>query len=467
MRKLLTILSVTTLLLAVSLGNLANSLTTYGPTTANDHLWDIASAVRPSAEVSKQQTMVAILQANPEAFNSHNVNGLRAGYTLTIPSEAAIKAIPALSALVQVSAQNSAWMNRVDVEPLVASRSQKAPPFGTIRHGRSAASLQVHQIFSSPTTVATTAPVTPPANDSQTLPAAPAKTTSQPASDSPQPMELALVGQMYLDALLPALTQPKSAGDQPFAAAPASSESAERPPLAVSHGSTQPNAPVHQAADLKNQLLITPPTSFITAATATALIKNGLATHVSSLTRRLDDFLIKINDIDQYTKQRLDVITDEQVAMKNHLASLDKQMQQLRENYLQYSTPIVHRSAFNEFGFWIMGSSVLACLLILIFTLRRRRAVVEVPANNTSRITPRAAAKALLSEQSDETEDEYDYLGSREGIAAKLDLARAYIDMGDTSQARHVLNEVIAHGNEEQRYMARKILSDISLDTVH
>ena len=205
---------------------------------------------------------------------------------------------------------------------------------------------------------------------------------------------------------------------------------------------------------------------FITAATAETLIKNGIATHINNLTQKLDDFLIRFNQLDQYVKQRLDVIEDEHVAMKNQIASLDKQMQQLRENYLQYSTPVVHRSAFSEYGIWIMGSSVLACLLVLIYTLSRRR---RVPEPLPMRITPRDAAKAMLSEAIDIEiiEDEYDYLGSREGISAKLDLARAYVDMGDTSQASQVLNEVIAHGNDEQRYTARKILADIIQDTVH
>jgi FimV-like protein len=94
LRKLLTIFTVTTLLLAVSICNLADDSQTYGPTTENDHLWYIAQQVRPSRDVSKQQTMVAILKANPDAFISNNVNGLRAGYHLKIPNAADIKAIP-------------------------------------------------------------------------------------------------------------------------------------------------------------------------------------------------------------------------------------------------------------------------------------------------------------------------------------------------------------------------------------
>ena len=139
-------------------------------------------------------------------------------------------------------------------------------------------------------------------------------------------------------------------------------------------------------------------------------------------------------------------------------------MQQLRENYLDYSTPIIHRSAFSEYGFWIMGGSVLACLLVLIFTLSRRRPLPAVSPTQTTSSTP---LKSNVAEETDEIEDEYDYLGSREGVAAKLDLARAYIDMGDTAQASLVLHEVIAQGSDEQRFAARQILSHITQDTVH
>jgi FimV-like protein len=199
------------------------------------------------------------------------------------------------------------------------------------------------------------------------------------------------------------------------------------------------------------------PEAFITAAAAEKMIEKEFATHIANLRQKIDDALRRFNQADKHTQQRLDIIADEHVAMKNQIASLDKQMQQLRENYLQYSTPILHRSAFSDYGIWIMGSSVLACLLVLIFTTSRRRQLSIRLKKNT----------ATLDEDIEAIEDEYDYLGSQEGIAAKLDLARAYIDMGDTVQASQVLNEVIAHGNDEQRYTARKILSELSQDTVH
>jgi pilus assembly protein FimV len=42
--------------------------------------------------------------------------------------------------------------------------------------------------------------------------------------------------------------------------------------------------------------------------------------------------------------------------------------------------------------------------------------------------------------------------------ATKLDLARAYIDMGDALSARDILDEVVAGGREEQKLEAQALL---------
>jgi pilus assembly protein FimV len=45
-----------------------------------------------------------------------------------------------------------------------------------------------------------------------------------------------------------------------------------------------------------------------------------------------------------------------------------------------------------------------------------------------------------------------------DNASTKLDLARAYLDMGDEDGAREILGEVLSEGNEEQRSSARKLL---------
>lgn len=59
---------------------------TYGPVPYGETLWSIASRVRPDPAVGVRRMMQALLEANPKAFWKHNVDGLRAGATLRLPS---------------------------------------------------------------------------------------------------------------------------------------------------------------------------------------------------------------------------------------------------------------------------------------------------------------------------------------------------------------------------------------------
>ncbi|GAO21342.1 FimV N-terminal domain-containing protein [Alicycliphilus sp. B1] len=65
----------------------------------------IANAHRP-ASVSLDQMLVAMAQANPDAFVQGNVNRLRAGTVLRMPSEADAQATPAVQARQIVAAQS-------------------------------------------------------------------------------------------------------------------------------------------------------------------------------------------------------------------------------------------------------------------------------------------------------------------------------------------------------------------------
>jgi pilus assembly protein FimV len=59
---------------------------TFGPTGPSDTLWEIASQVRPGDDVSMQQVMLAIQDLNPSAFIDGNINRLKRGEVLRIPS---------------------------------------------------------------------------------------------------------------------------------------------------------------------------------------------------------------------------------------------------------------------------------------------------------------------------------------------------------------------------------------------
>ena len=48
-----------------------------------------------------------------------------------------------------------------------------------------------------------------------------------------------------------------------------------------------------------------------------------------------------------------------------------------------------------------------------------------------------------------------------DAVGTKLDLARAYLDMGDPEGARSMLQEVLAEGNATQQGEARRLLAEI------
>ncbi|MDT3312036.1 FimV/HubP family polar landmark protein [Pseudomonas sp. rhizo66] len=58
-------------------------------------------------------------------------------------------------------------------------------------------------------------------------------------------------------------------------------------------------------------------------------------------------------------------------------------------------------------------------------------------------------------------EDDFDFLAGTDEAATKLDLAQAYIDMGDNDGARDILNEVLTEGDEKQRGEAKEMLSSL------
>ncbi|WP_152224661.1 FimV/HubP family polar landmark protein [Pseudomonas sp. SCB32] len=89
----------------------------------------------------------------------------------------------------------------------------------------------------------------------------------------------------------------------------------------------------------------------------------------------------------------------------------------------------------------------------------------DVDEPKASEPAPEAAFAAndleLPADSADE-DDDFDFLSGADEAATKLDLARAYIDMGDTEGARDILDEVLTEGNDNQQQEARELLGRIA-----
>ncbi|MDX1514368.1 MAG: FimV/HubP family polar landmark protein, partial [Gammaproteobacteria bacterium] len=81
----------------------------YGPVAAQETLWSIATRVRPDESVSIQRMMLAILEANPEAFAIDNINALRKGAVLRIPDRSEIGPDDKDAAMAEVRRQQALW----------------------------------------------------------------------------------------------------------------------------------------------------------------------------------------------------------------------------------------------------------------------------------------------------------------------------------------------------------------------
>ncbi len=109
----------------------------YGMTGPGDTLWNVASKVRPNRSVSFQQTMLALVEANPEAFVNGNVNLLKAGYVLRVPDLGEIRALSATDAVSEIDYHNDefeSYRSGKQVAQLDATRRTR--PSGVSSDGR-------------------------------------------------------------------------------------------------------------------------------------------------------------------------------------------------------------------------------------------------------------------------------------------------------------------------------------------
>ncbi|MEQ6884937.1 FimV/HubP family polar landmark protein [Salicola sp. Rm-C-2C1-2] len=66
-----------------------------------------------------------------------------------------------------------------------------------------------------------------------------------------------------------------------------------------------------------------------------------------------------------------------------------------------------------------------------------------------------------VSSGSEGSDEEFDFLEGTDEAGTKLDLARAYVEMGDADGARDILEEVAREGSEDQQKEAQRLLNEL------
>lgn len=94
---------------------------------SNDTLWGIAKRLRPSG-LSHTQTMMALFQSNPSAFLNNDINRLRRGVILRVPSRDEIAGLNYADAKRAYRAQQDQWLTRRDAKLQQAAKSASVAP---------------------------------------------------------------------------------------------------------------------------------------------------------------------------------------------------------------------------------------------------------------------------------------------------------------------------------------------------
>lgn len=331
MRKIITLLLTNTLLLVFATVNLAHSNNySYGPTTDNDRLWQIAIKTRPNTDITPQQMMMALFERNPTAFADNNINGLYSGVNLRVPYVDEINLVQPHAAIITVAKHNRDWYQ----------------------------------------------------------------------------------------------------------------------------------APTH----------LPPPKANLSTAHISALLNQKLVSmenEISLLAGQLQQFVVQ-------AQQQQQESTDSQAVLHNQLVAMAQSVQSLADQLEIEKTAInaLNKNAYGAQSLWqqdfqnyiIFGLAALGFVLLLFvitwakfLTMRREL----ITARQTQSQSPHTTIDT--SEDEEELEDEYDFINSKEGIPAKLDLARAYIDMDERDTAQEMLEDILRNGDKTQQQTAKHLMSHIAM----
>ncbi|MGB6976778.1 MAG: FimV/HubP family polar landmark protein [Gammaproteobacteria bacterium] len=353
----------------------------YGPTTNQDHFWQIVDKFRPNESISREQMAVAILQANPSAFSDGNVNALRNGQMLRVPTTDEVQQVNALAALKAVQQMNQTWM---------ASHPPQSSPGDGFK-----------------TVVRVTSAPRPPSNN----------------NDLP----------------------PSFANDNWVSAS---------------------------ASDLTN----------------------GRSLDSSVLQQQLQDTQQELRQLEQQVNLQVGKLVQQNLLMQAQLANNSevlewvlRQMQKNNVSGLRLTPPAV----LSNKSLQIMGQPlpkmnsnstklVLGIIIVVLLVLlgiwlpqaqKSRDNLQAEQLINKSRTRGAATdpikpvepdvLKANSQEPVMQETSEYDFLGGQEGMIAKLNIARVYLDMEDFATAGKYLEEVMTHGTEEQRREAGRLQQKI------
>jgi pilus assembly protein FimV len=433
----------------------------YGPVSSGETLWAIAKNWSQGTGLELNQVMIAIQRQNPEAFLRGNINLLKRGAILRMPRAEDVRNISTAAAINEVAEQTEQFR-----EPTVSE------------------------------TVAS--PSTPLLAEE----AAAYEPAEEEAPESPSP-DLADEEAAQAEEVLEAEVEAEAEVEPEVGVEPE-----------VEQESEQAAAELTDATEevLVDQLELVPPSAesdldsaygfeesgeeLADASVATASLRENLA--------RTEEELITQQQQNEYLEERIRELeaqleeSEQNTVADADLASMEQRLREQRA--AQASSPPAEQPWYSQFSTWLIGLLVLAAAFAGWLLSRRggTAEAVSVPAEEEARLREikdeaeevlrvledpevseadqdevaaaadqeadeeaeeEASAKESKAEASRADVDDAEVLDEESSDPEiQLDLARAYISMGDKEAARVILEEVKINGNEFQREEAIKML---------
>lgn len=177
---------------------------------------------------------------------------------------------------------------------------------------------------------------------------------------------------------------------------------------------------------------------------------------LNNATNNLANLMQDTQNFKQQTTTRLNNIEKQQKNIEDKINQLDDEFKTLTYHFIQYA----NKNQKSNNNYWqqlqenfksYSTNLIIAFLVFFILLLLLLRSF-----KSKTRLKP-AAPKTGETKK-----DEYDYMNSEESIPTKLDLARAYMEMGDNESAKSALSEVAVRGNEGQKREANSLLDKLN-----
>jgi pilus assembly protein FimV len=406
----------------------------YGPVKSGETLWKIASNWSRGSGMNINKVMIAIQRENPSAFMNNNINLLKRGAILRMPEAADVDTISTAVANTEVTSQTDEFEGRKST-----AAAEMASPSTPL--------LAEESVAFSP-------------SDSET-----------PSMEVDAPDEA-------LEAETPDLSsasaeQPLEPTDQ-LELVPPSAES----DLDSTYGLEESDEGTAEIAD------------------STSALRENLA--------RSEEELINQQQQNAYLEERIKELETELESAKAgriedaELANMEERLRAERQAQAAESQPTAEAARsrtegkpwYSRLSLWLVGLLVLAAVFIGWLISRRgggdesdsgmesgqeQLREIKDEAEEVLRVLdePDPVTKPEDEESTEEpaevdepqakpvdsSEDDAELLDEESSDPEiQLDLARAYISMGDKEAARVILEEVVANGSEEQQAEATKML---------